>query len=64
MEWGLTRAEVRQRLWELNFAFGHAHFHGGHRVLARAAFAAALRKRPMHLKTLLIYTLSSQTYGC
>ena len=54
----LSGAQVRARLWELNYRFGYLQYRGGRYALARAAFAAALRERPTHLKTLL-YAVAS-----
>ncbi|MGC2518225.1 MAG: glycosyltransferase [Burkholderiales bacterium] len=54
----LPEAELRARLWALNYQFGYAQYQGGRYTLARAAFAAALRERPAHLKTIL-YVLAS-----
>jgi glycosyltransferase involved in cell wall biosynthesis len=54
----LSGAQVRARLWGLNYGFGYAQYRGGRYALARAAFAAALRARPTHLKTML-YALAS-----
>jgi glycosyltransferase involved in cell wall biosynthesis len=55
---GLSDAQVRARLWELNYRFGYMQYRGGRYALAKSAFAAALRERPMHVKTLL-YALAS-----
>ena len=65
-QWGVTgpdgrtlpEAEIRARLWELNYKFGYAQYQNGGYALARAAFAAARRERPLHLKTML-YALAS-----
>jgi glycosyltransferase involved in cell wall biosynthesis len=54
----LLQSRVRKRLWELNAAFGYGQFQRGRYTAARAAFTAALRERPAHLKTLL-YVLAS-----
>lgn len=54
----LPEAELRARLWALNYKFGYAQYQGGRYTLARAAFAAALRERPAHLRTML-YVLAS-----
>jgi len=55
----LPEAELRARLWALNYKFGYTQYLGGRYAMARAAFAAALRERPMHLKTML-YALASK----
>jgi len=55
----LPEAELRARLWALNYNFGYNQYQGGRYAQARAAFAAALRERPAHLKTML-YTLASK----
>jgi glycosyltransferase involved in cell wall biosynthesis len=55
----LPEAELRARLWALNYKFGYTQYQGGRYALARTAFAAALRERPSHLKTML-YTLASK----
>lgn len=65
-QWGATgpdgrtlpRAQVRARLWGLNYRFGYVQYQGGRYALAQVAFAAALRERPTHLKTML-YALAS-----
>ncbi len=49
----LSRDKLRSRLWALNYKFGYAQFQGGRYALARTAFAAALREKPAHLKTML-----------
>jgi glycosyltransferase involved in cell wall biosynthesis len=54
----LPEAELRARLWELNYKFGYTQYLGGRYAMARAAFAAALRERPTHVKTML-YALAS-----
>jgi hypothetical protein len=54
----LPEAELRTRLWALNYKFGYTQYQGGRYAQARAAFAAALRERPAHLKTML-YALAS-----
>jgi hypothetical protein len=54
----LAEAELRGRLWALNYRFGYAQYQDGHYTPARAAFTAALRERPVHLKTML-YALAS-----
>ena len=54
----LPDAQVRARLWELNYRFGYMQYRGGRYALAKSAFAAALRERPTHVKTLL-YALAS-----
>lgn len=54
----LSGREVCARLWALNYRFGHLQYHGGRYALARSAFAAALRARPAHLKTI-VYALAS-----
>jgi glycosyltransferase involved in cell wall biosynthesis len=55
----LPASRVRTRLWGLNYRFGHMQYGAGRHALANAAFTAALRQRPYHLKTLL-YTLASR----
>jgi hypothetical protein len=55
----LPKAELRKRLWALNYNFGCMQYHGGRYALAGAAFAAALRERPSHLKTTL-YAVASK----
>ena len=55
----LSHADLRARLWALNYNFGYAHYQGGRYALARDAFVSALRERPAHLKTLL-YALASK----
>ncbi|HET7763756.1 MAG TPA: glycosyltransferase [Burkholderiales bacterium] len=55
----LSDAQVRARLWELNYRFGYLQYRGGRYALAKSAFAAALRERPTHVKTLL-YALASK----
>jgi len=55
----LTRAQVRTRLWELNFVFGHINFHRGRYMIAWTAFVAALCQKPMHLKTMLYLIVTS-----
>jgi len=55
----LPRAQLRRRLWELNYKFGYLQYQGGRYASAGAAFAAALRERPGHLKTML-YALASR----
>jgi glycosyltransferase involved in cell wall biosynthesis len=54
----LPKAKVRARLWGLNYRFGYTQYHGRRYALARAAFAAALRERPAHVKTM-FYALAS-----
>jgi glycosyltransferase involved in cell wall biosynthesis len=54
----LPEGKVRARLWALNYRFGYTQYHGRRYGLARAAFAAALRERPAHVKTM-FYTLAS-----
>jgi len=54
----LREAELRARLWALNYKFGYSQYQSGRYALARAAFADALRERPTHLKTML-YALAS-----
>jgi glycosyltransferase involved in cell wall biosynthesis len=54
----LPEAKVRARLWALNYRFGYTQYHGRRYALARAAFAAALRERPAHVKTM-YYALAS-----
>jgi glycosyltransferase involved in cell wall biosynthesis len=55
----LSRADLRSRLWALNYNFGYAQYRGGRYALAADAFVAALRERPAHLKTLL-YAMASK----
>jgi hypothetical protein len=55
----LRAATVDMRLWALNFNFGYSQFHNGQYRTARVAFAAALRKRPLHFKTLYYLLLAS-----
>jgi len=55
----LPPAELRARLWALNYRFGSMQYHGGRYALARAAFAAALRERPTHPKTMLYFLASN-----
>jgi len=54
----LAKARVRTRLWGLNYRFGYMQYQVGRYALAQPAFAAALRQRPAHLKTML-YALAS-----
>lgn len=54
----LPAAQMRERLWGLNYRFGYMQYQGGRYGLAQAAFAAALRERPTHVKTML-YALAS-----
>jgi glycosyltransferase involved in cell wall biosynthesis len=55
----VTPADLRARLWSLNFSFGYAKLREGRRTEARRAFVAALRERPAHLKTWLYLLLAS-----
>jgi len=58
----LPDAELRKRLWALNYRFGHMQYRGGRYGLARDAFTAALRERPMHLKTV-VFALAARARG-
>jgi glycosyltransferase involved in cell wall biosynthesis len=55
----LPRAQLRARLWELNYKFGYIQYQGGRNAIAARAFAAAWRERPAHLKTI-FYAVSSK----
>ena len=55
----LPEPKLRERLWALNYRFGHMQYTGGRYAQARDAFAAALRERPLHIKTAL-FTLASK----
>ena len=58
----LPEAKVRARLWALNYGFGYTQYRGRRYALARTAFAAALRERPAHMKTM-YYALASSLRG-
>lgn len=47
----LAAARLSKRLWALNYDFAVAQYQAGRHALAREAFAAALKERPLHLKT-------------
>ena len=55
----LSDAELRTRLWALNYQFGYDQYHNGRYSHARVAFAAALRERPAHMKTILYFLASN-----
>lgn len=55
----LPESKLRARLWALNYKFGYLQYQGRRYAQARTAFAAALRARPAHLKTIL-YALVSR----
>jgi hypothetical protein len=55
----LPEAQLRARLWELNYKFGYIQYQGGRNALAAHAFAAAWRERPTHLKTI-FYAIASK----
>jgi len=59
----VAAADLRARLWALNFNFGYVQYHLGRRAAARQAFAAALKERPVHLKTWLYLGLASGLGG-
>lgn len=59
----LPEAGLRMRLWALNYRFGHMQYRNGRYALARDAFAAALRERPAHLKTMLFALASRLRHG-
>jgi glycosyltransferase involved in cell wall biosynthesis len=54
----LPEAELRTRLWALNFSFGYDQFRKGRHATAGDAFAAALRERPTHVKSALYFLAS------
>jgi hypothetical protein len=68
-QWGVTGPEgrrlsarqIRRRLWQLNFNFGHGQLRLGRRGPAQHAFLAALGQRPWHARTF-TYFLAS-TFG-
>jgi glycosyltransferase involved in cell wall biosynthesis len=47
----LPASDLRRRFWQLHFDFGYQQFHQRNFVIARRAFASALRFRPFHAKT-------------
>jgi glycosyltransferase involved in cell wall biosynthesis len=55
----LPAAQLHARLWALNYEFGRGQYQERRYAPAGVAFAAALRERPTHLKTLL-YALASK----
>ena len=55
----LPESKLRARLWALNYRFGHMQYRGGRYAQARDAFGAALRERPLHLKTALFALAST-----
>jgi glycosyltransferase involved in cell wall biosynthesis len=55
----LSPRQVRRRLWQLHFNFGHGQLNVGRTGPAREAFLGALRQRPWHARTLAYFLAST-----
>lgn len=56
---GLSARQIRRRLWQLNYNFGHGQFNLGRRGPAQEAFLEALRQRPCHARTFSYFLASA-----
>jgi len=61
---GLSPRQIRRRLWQLNFNFGHGQLNLGRAEPAQQAFREALRQRPCHARTITYFLASTIGKWC
>lgn len=60
----LSRGQIRRRLWQLNFSFGYGQLRLGRLGAAQEAFSAALRQRPLDVRTFAYLLASTFSKWC